>query len=82
MHIVDIREVWWWGGGVHCVTNDRPALVDMTVAGDVNGDGIVSTTDVLAVIGAWGSCNGCAADLDDNGTVNVSDLLIVIENWS
>lgn len=25
MHVVDIRELWYWGGGVHCVTNDQPA---------------------------------------------------------
>jgi agmatine deiminase len=82
VHVVDIREVWWWGGGVHCVTNDRPALVDATVAGDVNGDGVVNTTDILELIASWGPCNGCNADLDGNGDVDVGDLLIVIENWS
>ncbi len=25
VHIVDTRELWYWGGGVHCVTNDQPA---------------------------------------------------------
>ncbi|MAE72397.1 MAG: hypothetical protein CME06_18245 [Gemmatimonadetes bacterium] len=24
-HIVDTRELWYWGGGIHCVTNDQPA---------------------------------------------------------
>ncbi len=23
--VVDAREIWSWGGGVHCVTNDQPA---------------------------------------------------------
>ena len=64
------------------MTNDRPALVDATVAGDVNGDGVVNTTDILELIASWGPCNGCNADLDGNGDVDVGDLLIVIENWS
>lgn len=25
VHVVDTREIWYWGGGAHCVTNDRPA---------------------------------------------------------
>ncbi len=24
VHVVDTREVWYWGGSVHCVTNDQP----------------------------------------------------------
>ena len=26
VRVVDIREIWYWGGGVHCVTNDQPAI--------------------------------------------------------
>ncbi len=26
VHVVDTRELWFSGGGVHCVTNDQPAL--------------------------------------------------------
>ena len=26
VHMVDTRELWYSGGGVHCVTNDQPAL--------------------------------------------------------
>ncbi len=55
--------------------------------GDINGDGIVNVTDLLAVIGAWGPCPSCpptpcAADIAGNDCiVNVSDLLMVIGNW-
>lgn len=50
--------------------------------GDVNGDGIVDVSDLLAVIGAWGPCGPpCPADLNGDGAVNVSDLLTVIGNW-
>jgi agmatine deiminase len=24
VQLVDTRELWYWGGGVHCVTNDQP----------------------------------------------------------
>jgi hypothetical protein len=48
---------------------------------DVTGDGVVSVTDLLALIAAWGPCSGCDADLDGNGIVDVSDLLTVIGDW-
>lgn len=50
-------------------------------AGDVNGDGLVNVTDLLAVINAWGPCPMCAADVNYDSIVNVSDLLIVINTW-
>ncbi len=24
--VTDTREIWYWGGGVHCVTNDQPTI--------------------------------------------------------
>lgn len=47
---------------------------------DVNSDGQVDVTDLLAVINAWGSPDG-PADVNNDGDVNVSDLLIVINAW-
>jgi hypothetical protein len=56
--------------------------VNPTVPGDINGDGVVNITDLLAVIAAWGSCSGlCPADVTGDGEVNISDLLMVISNW-
>ncbi len=57
--------------------------------GDVNDDGVVNVSDLLAVIGAWGACPAprtfCPADLAPSprgdGSINVSDLLAVIGNW-
>ena len=49
--------------------------------GDVDGNGEVNTTDLLAVIGAWGACNDCLEDLDGDGQVGVSDVLQVIADW-
>jgi hypothetical protein len=54
-------------------TNDCPA--------DTNTDGNVNVTDLLAVIGAWGTCAGCPADTNNDGQVNVTDLLAVIGAW-
>ena len=49
--------------------------------GDVDGNGEVNTTDLLAVIGAWGACYDCLEDLDGDGVVDVSDMLQVIADW-
>ena len=47
---------------------------------DVNGDGNVDVTDLLAIIAAWGS-DDASADLDGSGTVDVADLLMIISAW-
>ena len=51
--------------------------------GDVNGDGVVDTSDLLDLLAAWGDCAGaCPADFDGDGAVGVGDLLILLGNWS
>ena len=50
-------------------------------AGDVDGNGTVDVTDLLAVIGAWGPCISCDEDIDANGAVDVTDLLTIIGAW-
>ncbi len=52
--------------------------------GDIDGNGIVNTTDLLILLSSWGSCddcNECPADLDINCSVGTSDLLILLSNW-
>jgi hypothetical protein len=51
------------------------------IPGDVNGDGVVNVTDLLAIMDVWGPCTDCPADLNGDGLVNVVDLLEVIGNW-
>jgi hypothetical protein len=46
---------------------------------DINGDNLVNTADLLAVINGWGG-NG-PADINHDGVVNTADLLLVINNW-
>ena len=43
---------------------------------DLDGDGQVSTSDLLALLAAFGSADP-EADLDADGTVGMSDLLIL-----
>jgi hypothetical protein len=54
---------------------------DPVIPGDVNGDGIVNVSDLLAVMEVWGPCEGCPADLNGDGAVDVTDLLEVVGNW-
>jgi hypothetical protein len=52
------------------------------VLGDITGDGIIDVSDILALIGSWGSCSGdCQADLNGDGVVGVSDLLLLLSYW-
>ena len=75
------------GGGtpVGFEESDLSALYDCgdpVIPGDVNGDGIVGITDLLAVVDAWGPCGGCSEDLSGDGVVDIVDLLEVIGNWT
>jgi hypothetical protein len=54
---------------------------DPTVPGDVNGDGLVDVTDILAIMDSWGPCLGCPTDLNGDGIVDVVDLLEVVGSW-
>jgi hypothetical protein len=47
---------------------------------DVNGDGDVNVTDLLAVVDQWGA-SGSPADVNGDGIVNVSDLLAIVDSW-
>jgi parallel beta-helix repeat protein len=48
---------------------------------DINGDGYVGITDLLAVIDVWG-CSDCIdEDVNLDGIVNRDDLVIVIASW-
>ena len=51
---------------------------------DVDCDGVVDVTDLLAVIAGWGECpaaDPCTADTNGDGMVDVTDLLAIIASW-
>lgn len=55
-----------------------------TCEGDVDGDGLVGISDILAVVSSFGTCpdkDPCDADIDGNGEVGVPDLLAVLMNF-
>jgi hypothetical protein len=73
-------------GGFCCVTELCLVVPDCSAAlGDVDGDGVVGTSDALALLSAWGACDacdGCPTDLDGDCEVGVTDLLALLGNWT
>ena len=67
----------------------EPVVMDMATmalpgeVADIDGDGTVSVTDLLEVLGLWGPCppGPCIADLNCDGVVGVPDLLIILARW-
>ncbi|MCH8821874.1 MAG: hypothetical protein IH984_00045 [Planctomycetes bacterium] len=58
--------------------------IELVPAGDLDGDGSVTATDMIMLFSAWGSCRtciDCSADLDGDCAVNISDLLILLGDW-
>lgn len=59
--------------------------IRLVPAGDMDGDGAVSATDLIIMFSNWGACAeciDCAADLDGNCYIDISDLLLLLTNWS
>jgi len=69
------------------VYSTEPALFEVTARvtkiGDLTGNGVVNSSDLLILLNAWGACPGgdCPADLNGDGVVNSADLLILLDNW-
>ncbi len=56
-----------------------------TLLGDLDGDGVVGTSDLVLLLGAWGvcpDCGDCPADLDGDCNVGSPDLILLLGNWS
>ncbi|MBC8309659.1 MAG: hypothetical protein ISR75_01045 [Phycisphaerales bacterium] len=68
------------------VMDFQPTQQATSCSGDIDGDGIIGVSDILAVIGDWAPdggdcCPGCVGDVDGNLVVDVSDILQVVGNW-
>lgn len=59
---------------------DDEETVDRFCAEDVDEDGIVGVTDLLAVLAAWESDDE-DADVNDDGIVDIADLLALLAKW-
>jgi len=60
-------------------------IVGETLVGDLNGDGVVDSGDLLLLLSAWGACPDCAecpADLTGDCHVDSADMLILLANWT
>lgn len=63
---------------------NRPTIVDeedISCIGDINGDYVVGSSDILSILACWGSsgedlCEG--ADLNNDGVVGSTDLTVVL----
>lgn len=60
-------------GGQNCIP-------DVPCVGDVDGDGNVNISDLLAVVDHWGETS-IQYDVDDSGVVDSADILLIISNW-
>lgn len=83
---VDINNAGWIiaHSGNYPNTTRSFLLIPMdNCPADINLDGVVDVSDLLALLGAWGpkDDNCHVADLNNDGTVDVSDLLILLANW-
>jgi len=56
--------------------------VKQIIFADIDGDGAVGISDLIALLASWGdSPSNCLADLDINGNVGTVDLLALFANW-
>lgn len=68
-------------GGQELCVDDICAFDPCPCPEDLNGDGVVSFPDVLALLAAWGPCTGCPEDLDGDLTVGFGDLILILTAW-
>ncbi len=57
---------------------------DCDQAGDLDGDGVVGSVDLIILLGSWGrcvDCDACLADLNEDCVVGTTDLLLLLGNW-
>ncbi|MDG2030977.1 MAG: hypothetical protein P8J45_08240 [Phycisphaerales bacterium] len=61
-------------------------ILDQTgMPSDLDGDGLVSGSDLTILLGAWGSCRpeeACPGDIDGDGLVNGADLTLMLGAWT
>jgi hypothetical protein len=52
------------------------------VTTDIDGNGMVSVSDLLALLSMWGPCPApCPGDINGDGNVGVPDLIAIITEW-
>lgn len=83
---IEFGELEGYDAAVAILLEKVPTLLAAGRDGDINIDGFVDVTDLLAIISSWGECPelpvDCPADINGNGVVDVSDLLMLLAQWS
>ena len=81
-----VNENGWIATSLAWDDQDNHAAVLRPIAstpGDINGDGMVGTDDLLLAISMWGPCDAaCPADINGDGEVGTDDLLVILANWT
>ena len=67
--------------GQDLTPGDVLEIIPASCIGDIDGNGIVGLSDLIAVLAAWGPCDACPQDLDDDNMVAFADLIIVLNAW-
>jgi hypothetical protein len=77
-----------WPSGVVQTIHDPPMNQVIEVVeeadacqADLNGDGVVTVVDLLALLAAWGPNSCHPADFDGDGTVGINDFLALLASW-
>ncbi len=70
-------QITWEGGAALTAAVIAPAAA---CPADITGDGVVNSSDLGQLLGAWGTSNP-AADLTNDGNVNSSDLGQMLGSW-
>jgi hypothetical protein len=52
--------------------------VNSACPGDLDGDLVVTVSDILNVLSEFGCASKCTADLNGDGAVNVTDVHLVL----
>ena len=82
---------WPWGSVTVQITegtinaNLEISTVENPCYEDVDGNGVVNVSDLLQLIGNWGTCPDCTeeipGDVNYDDVVNVTDLLLIVGAW-
>ncbi len=73
-HLVLVPSVFNW--------DDQGLVFDIAVHfGSLAAVCLYFRSDLAALLGSWGPCEGCVADLDGDGSVGAFDLASLLAAW-